>query len=37
MTLYQRFAFNLEWSPEDFEEISHDVTGLVDSGEMELF
>jgi Chemotaxis phosphatase CheX len=37
LTLYQRFAFNLEWSPDDFAEISHDVAGLVESGEMELF
>ena len=37
LTLYERFAFNLEWSPEDFAEISQDVAGLVESGEMELF
>jgi hypothetical protein len=37
LTLYQRFAFNLEWSPDDFAEISQDVAGLVESGEMELF
>ena len=37
LTLYQRFAFNLEWSPDDFAEITHDVAGLVESGEMELF
>lgn len=35
--LYQRFIFNLNWSPEDFKEIVHDVEGLVDSGELELF
>ena len=35
--LYQRFIFNLSWSPEDFREIVHDVDGLVDSGELELF
>jgi hypothetical protein len=35
--LYQRFIFNLNWSPEDFKEITHDVEGLVDSGELELF
>jgi hypothetical protein len=35
--LYERFIFNLNWSPEDFKEISHDVSGLVDSGELELF
>jgi hypothetical protein len=36
-TLYARFIFNLNWSPEDFEEIAQDVAGLVDSGELELF
>jgi hypothetical protein len=35
--LYQRFIFNLNWSPEDFKEIAHDVENLVDSGELELF
>ncbi len=35
--IYQRFIFNLNWSPEDFKEISHDVEALVDSGELELF
>jgi Chemotaxis phosphatase CheX len=35
--LYERFVFNLEWSPEDFKEIPHDVAGLVESGEVELF
>ena len=36
-TLYARFIFNLNWSPEDFKEIVPDVDGLVDSGELELF
>lgn len=35
--LYQRFIFNLSWSPEDFKEIVQDVDELVDSGELELF
>ncbi|MFA7291961.1 MAG: chemotaxis protein CheX [Rhodocyclaceae bacterium] len=35
--LYQRFIFNLSWSPEDFREIVHDSSELVDSGELELF
>lgn len=35
--LYQRFIFNLNWSPEDFKEIAHDVEDLVDSGELEMF
>ena len=36
-TLYARFIFNLNWSPEDFKEIAQDTTDLVDSGELELF
>jgi hypothetical protein len=35
--LYQRFIFNLNWSPEDFKELLHDAGDLVDSGELELF
>lgn len=35
--LYQRFIFNLNWSPEDFKVIVHDSAGLVDAGELELF
>jgi hypothetical protein len=35
--LYQRFIFNLSWSPEDFKEIVHDSSELVESGELELF
>jgi hypothetical protein len=35
--LYARFVFNLSWSPDDFREIPQDITGLVDSGELELF
>jgi hypothetical protein len=35
--IYVRFIFNLNWSPEDFKEITHDVEELVDSGELELF
>lgn len=37
LKLYQRFIFNLNWSPEDFKELQHDVGELVDSGELELF
>ena len=37
LTLYERFVFNLDWSPDDFREIPHEVAGLVDSGEIELF
>ena len=35
--LYQRFVFNLSWSPEEFKEIVHDASELVESGELELF
>jgi hypothetical protein len=35
--LYQRFVFNLSWSPEEFKELAHDTSDLVDSGELELF
>jgi hypothetical protein len=34
--LYQRFVFNLCWTPEEFKEIAHDASELVDSGELEL-
>jgi hypothetical protein len=36
-TIYARFVFNLNWSPEDFTEITHEAAHLVDSGELELF
>jgi len=36
-TLYVRFVFNLNWSPEDFREIAPDADGLVSSGDLELF
>ncbi len=35
--LYQRFVFNLSWSPEQFREITHDPGELIDSGELEMF
>lgn len=34
--VYQRFVFNLNWSPEAFQE-NPSVESLVDSGELELF
>lgn len=34
---YQRFIFNLNWSPEDFTEVIHDASELVETGELELF
>jgi Chemotaxis phosphatase CheX len=36
-TLYARFIFNLNWSPQDFREITPDTGGLVESGAIELF
>jgi hypothetical protein len=35
--LYQRFAFNLSWSPEDFKEVPQTTEELVDPAELELF
>jgi len=35
--IYQRFVFNLSWSPEDFKEIVPDTSELVESGELEMF
>jgi hypothetical protein len=37
MTLYQRFVFNLNWSPEKFKENETQVEDLFESGELELF
>lgn len=38
MVIYQRFVFNLSWSPEDFKENQFStVDELFDSGELELF
>ena len=34
--IYQRFVFNLSWSPDQFSE-NPSVESLVDSGELELF
>ena len=36
-TIYVRFIFSLNWSPEEFKEIPHKLTGLIESGELELF
>ena len=35
--IYQRFVFNLAWSPEDFREIVNDPAALVEAGELEFF
>lgn len=36
VTIYQRFIFNLNWSPEDFKE-NATIESLVQSGDLELF
>lgn len=35
--IYQRFAFNLNWSPEDFHENDQSLDSLVAAGELEFF
>lgn len=37
ISIYQRFIFNLNWSPEDLKEVQTSVDDLVDTGELELF
>jgi hypothetical protein len=37
VSIYQRFVFNLNWSPEDFSENVVSVDDLFKSGELELF
>ena len=37
IVLYQKFIFNLSWSPEMFNEVEQSVDELVESGELELF
>jgi len=37
LVVYQKFVFNLSWSPENFSENAMSVTELVASGELELF
>lgn len=37
ITFYQRFIFNLTWTPEEFQEIVHDDTVSLDAGALELF
>jgi hypothetical protein len=37
LTIYQRFAFNLNWSPERFKEIDTGAEDLVQAGELEMF
>lgn len=37
VSIYQRFVFNLNWSPEDFSENEVSVDELFHSGELELF
>jgi hypothetical protein len=37
IVVYQRFVFNLNWSPDNFAENETSVEDLFDSGELELF
>ncbi len=37
VVIYQKFVFNLSWTPEKFSENQVSVDQLVDSGELELF
>jgi len=37
LAIYQRFVFNLSWSPEEFAENQVSVEDLVESGELEMF
>jgi hypothetical protein len=36
-SLYERFFFNLDWSPAQFQELPHEAETLIDAGELELF
>jgi CheY-specific phosphatase CheX len=36
-TLDERFIFNLNWTPEDFQEITQDSVDCVQCGELQLF
>ncbi len=35
--IYQRFVFNLSWSPEDFKDNGSEIQEFVSSGELEFF
>lgn len=35
--LYQKFVFNLTWSPDEFQEKPEELENLVSAGELELF
>ncbi len=37
LVLYQKFVFNLSWSPEDFAENTASVEDLLSAGELDLF
>ena len=37
ITMYQKFVFSLDWSPEKYQENEKHVDELVSSGELELF
>jgi Chemotaxis phosphatase CheX len=35
--MYERFIFNLSWSPENFQDSEREIAGLVEAGELQLF
>lgn len=37
ITIYQRFVFNMTWSPELFKESDMEINALVNTGELEFF
>ena len=37
ITIYQKFIFSLDWTPEKFAESNQNVTELVKGGELEIF
>jgi CheY-specific phosphatase CheX len=37
ITMYQKFVFSLDWSPEKYQENEKNVDELVNNGELELF
>ena len=37
LSLYERFVFNLDWSPDEFVDLPQDTSGASDAGALELF
>lgn len=37
LVIYQRFVFNMSWSPDDFKECQSSIEDLFETGELELF